>query len=266
MNVIHWYPGHMKKASNKLLEDIKLVDLVIELVDARAPIHTMNPFFKSIGINKPHLLVLMKSDLADTSKIKLDDNSILVNINDKKSLNDLVNRILKVMEKKREKEIKRGIKPLPIKAMIIGIPNVGKSSLINALMHKKITKVENKPGLTKNNRWINVNNKFYLLDTPGILPTDYLESNYVLALIGAIKVDLLPIVDLSEFAYQYIIKNYPNLYIKRYGELKSNSLDSFKAIADKYQIKNDKTINQERARSLFLKDIRDGKLGRLYFD
>ncbi|MCQ2794754.1 MAG: ribosome biogenesis GTPase YlqF [Bacilli bacterium] len=266
MDVIHWYPGHMKKASNKLLEAIKLVDLVIELVDARSPNKTTNPFFKTIGINKPHLLVLMKSDLADTSKIELDSNSILVNINDQKSLNALVNKITSIMSKKREKEIKRGIKPLPIKAMIIGIPNVGKSSLINALVKKKITKVENKPGLTKNNRWINVNNKFYLLDTPGILPTDYLESNYVLALIGAIKINILPVIELSEFAYSYITKHYPKLYVARYGEIKKNSHESFKAIAEKYQIKNDKSVNFERARSLFLKDIRDGKLGKLYFD
>lgn len=266
MSIIHWYPGHMKKASNKLLEAIKLVDLVIELVDARSPNKTTNPFFKTVGINKPHLMVLMKSDLADVSKIKLDDNSILVNIKDQKSLNALVDKIISMMASKREKEIKRGIKPLPIKAMIIGIPNVGKSSLINALMHKKITKVENKPGLTKNNRWINVNNKFYLLDTPGILPTDYLESNYVLALIGAIKVDILPIIELSEFAYFYIVKHYPKLYEARYGKIQENSHESFKVISEKYQIKNDKSVNYERARSLFLKDIRDGKLGKLYFD
>lgn len=265
MNVIHWYPGHMKKASNKLLESLKLVDLVLELVDARAPTKTMNPFFKHVGINKPHITVLMKSDLADTSKIKLDNNSILVNINDQKSLNALVNKITSVMSSKREKEIKRGIKPLPIKAMIIGIPNVGKSSLINALMHKRITKVENKPGLTKNNRWINVNNKFYLLDTPGILPTDYLESNFVLALLGSIKIELLPVIELSDYAYNYIIKHYPKLYVARYGEIKKNAQESFKAINDKYQIKNDKSLNYERARSLFLKDIRDGKLGKLYF-
>ncbi|MCQ2792581.1 MAG: 50S ribosome-binding GTPase, partial [Bacilli bacterium] len=176
------------------------------------------------------------------------------------------NKIANVTRSKTDKEIKRGIKPSPIKAIIIGIPNVGKSSLINALGGKKITKVENKPGLTKKNRWINVKNKFYLLDTPGILPTDYLESNYVLALIGAIKIEILPIIELSEFAYFYIVKNYPKLYEARYGAIKENSLASFKAINDKYHIKNDSSLNYERARSLFLKDIRDGKLGKLYFD
>ena len=265
MSIIHWYPGHMKKASNKLLEAIKLVDLVIELVDARAPTLSSNPFFKNVGINKPHLKVLMKSDLADISKIKLDSNSVLVNIKDQKSINALMNKITSVMSFNREKEIKRGIRPLPIKAMIIGIPNVGKSSLINAFMKKRITKVENRPGLTKNNRWINVNDKFYLLDTPGILPTDYLESNYVLALIGSIKIELLPVIELSEYAYHYIVKNYPKLFTSKYGEIKTNSTESFKAINDKYHIKNDKSINFERARSLFLKDIRDGKLGKLYF-
>lgn len=266
MNVIHWYPGHMKRASNEMLEALKLVDVVVELVDARAPTKTQNPFFQQIIKNKPHLMVYMKSDLADLKRIKLNDNAVLVSIKDQSSINRLIKKISETNRAKREKEIKRGIKPLPVKAMIVGIPNIGKSSLINALMHKRVTKVENRPGLTKKNRWLNVNNKFYLLDTPGILPTDYLESNYVLALIGAIKIDILPVVELSDFAYQYIIKHYPNLYQNRYGEIKKSADEAFMSIMNLRGIKNDKTLNHEQARSLFLKDIRDGKLGKLYFE
>ena len=266
MNVIHWYPGHMKKATNELLAALKLVDVVIELVDARAPKYTQNPFFKKMLKNKPHILVYMKTDLADLSKIKLEDNAIKVSIKDKQSISNLIHYIELINKPRKEKQLARGIKPSAPKAMIVGIPNVGKSSLINALINKKITKVENKPGLTKNLRWINVNNKFYLLDTPGILPMNYDNSNYVLALLGAVKIELLPLIDLSEFAYHYIIKNYRNLYLKRFKQIKETSNDSFKYIMESRGIKNDKSINHESARALFLKEIRDGKLGKLYFD
>lgn len=256
----------MKKASNEMLEALKKVDVVLELVDARAPNKTSNPFFKQVIANKPSIRVLMKSDLADLSKIKLKSNDVLLSIKDKKSINNLINKIEESYKTKKDKAISRGINPLPPKAMIVGIPNIGKSSLINALINRKITKVENKPGLTKNNRWVNVKDKFYLLDTPGILPSNYSSSNYVLALIGAIKNEVLPIYELSEFAYDYIIKNYKDLYIKRYKEIKNTSNESFAFIEQIRGIKNDKTSTFETARSLFLKDIRDGNLGRLYFE
>lgn len=266
MDVIHWYPGHMKKASNQMIEALKMVDVVLELVDARSPLKTRNPFFLEVIKNKPHITVYMKSDLADLSKIKLEKDAVLVSIKDKKSISNLINRISDANKEKREKQISRGMKPMPPKAMIVGIPNIGKSSLINALINKRITKVENKPGLTKNNRWVNVNNKFYLLDTPGILPNNYLESNYVLALIGAIKIELLPVYELSEYAYKYITKYYPNLYKNRYKKIMDTSDKSFEYIAEIRGIKNDKSINHELARALFLKEVRDGILGKMNFD
>lgn len=266
MEVIHWYPGHMKKASHAMLEALKMVDVIVELVDARAPRSTQNPFFARLIANKPHILVYMKSDLADLKKTTIPDNAVLVSIKDKNSIKNLVNKIVSVSAKKREKEIKRGMKPLAIKAMIVGIPNIGKSSLINALINKKIAAVANKPGLTKNNRWINVNNQFYLLDTPGVLPTNYSENNYILALTGAIKSEILPIYELSEFAYNYIIKHYPDLYLARYKRIGKNSDESFQIITALRGYKNDKTINHEMARALFLKELRDGKIGKINFD
>lgn len=266
MDVIHWYPGHMKKTSREMLEVLKMVDVIVELVDARAPKSTHNPFFERLINNKPHVLVYMKSDLADLNEKDIPSNAVLVSIKDKKSINKLIAKISEVNSKKKEKEIKRGMKPLPIKAMIVGIPNIGKSSLINALINKKITTVANRPGVTRNNRWINVNNQFYLLDTPGVLPTNYSENNYVLALTGAIKSEILPIYELSEFAYEYIIKHYPNLYIARYKKIGKDSDESFNIIATLRGYKNDKTINHEMARSLFLKELRDGKLGKVNFD
>ncbi|MCQ2794022.1 MAG: ribosome biogenesis GTPase YlqF [Bacilli bacterium] len=264
-SIIHWYPGHMKKAANKMLEALKMVDVVIELVDARAPIQTSNPFFQKIIHDKPCVKVYMKSDLADLSAVKLPTNGILLSIKDPRSLKQLTKKITDAYRAKAEKQMKRGIKPLPPKAMIVGIPNIGKSSLINALVKKKITKVENKPGLTKNQRWVNVNNAFYLLDTPGILPSNYDQDNYVLALIGAVKIELLPVIKLSDYAYTYIAKHYPLLFKKHYGEIKKDSNEAFALIANKRGIKNDKTIHHEDARSLFLKEIRDGKIGRIYF-
>lgn len=266
MKVIHWYPGHMKKASNEMLETLKFVDVVIELVDARAPLKTSNPFFKDVIKNKPHVVIYMKSDLADLSKIKLKDNSILFSIKDKNGLSKLISLIDNANKKKREKEINRGIKPSLPRAMIVGIPNVGKSSLINALTNKNSAKVENKPGLTRNYRWFNIKNKFLLMDTPGILPTDYKDSNYVLAALGAIKDNILPVIELSDFVYDYIINNYKDLYIKRYKNIGKTSNESFEFIAELRGIKNDKSLNHERARELFLKEVRDGKLGCIYFD
>lgn len=262
---IHWYPGHMKKAANELLATLKMVDVVVELVDARAPLQTANPFFRSVIKDKPHVLVYMKTDLADLKKVELADNAVLVSIKDNKTLKALINKIILVDKLRVSKQIKKGIKPLAPRVMIVGIPNVGKSSLINALNKKRVTKVENRPGLTKNQRWVNVNNQFYLLDTPGILPSNHDQDNFVLALIGAIKIELLPIVELSDYAYQYLIKNYQDLYLKRYKEIKKTCNESFAYIANLRGIKNDKTVNHEAARSLFLKELRDGKIGPVYF-
>ena len=254
-NIIHWFPGHMKKAFNKINDFIKKVNIIIEVVDARAPKQSSNNFLKKIiPFNKIHILVCMKSDLADLKKIKYNKNIIFISNKNRKSINQLINKIDK-------------IKSLIIKKiMIIGMPNVGKSSLINLLTNKKVVKVENKPGVTRNIQWINFKNKFYLLDTPGILPSNYNDSNYVLGLIGVIKFELLPIIDLSDFAYYFIIKNYANLYKIRYGEIKKTSYEAFEQIAEKKHIKNDKSLNYELTRYFFLKEIRDGKIGKIFFE
>ena len=257
-NIINWYPGHMKKASDKLLEVIKQIDIVVELVDARAPISTRNIFFKKNIKNKIHILVYMKSDLADLNKIKTDNkninNIIFVSIKNKKSVNNLIKKIIYFSKGKITK------------VLIVGIPNVGKSSLINSILNKKAVKSENKPGVTKNFQWLNFNDKFYLLDTPGILPIKYDNSNYNIAILNGIKEKLIPIIDLSEYAYSYIIKYYSDLYKKRYKEIKNNSNDSFKYISELRGIKNDKSLNFESSRIIFLNDIKNGKLGRLFLE
>ena len=260
---IHWYPGHMKKSSNDLLERIKKIDIIIELVDARAPTQTRNLFFEKITNNKIYILVYTKSDLADLSFISNEEKkkNFLISIKKKSSINFLYSYILNIIKKYNLNKNNH----LVIIA-IIGIPNIGKSSLINAFLNKKKVKVENRPGVTKNNQLININEKFYILDTAGILPTKFIKPNYFLALTGAIKIELLPIIELSDFAYDFIVKNYPFLYIKRYGPIQKNSYESFKYISNIYHIKNDKSLNFEFARTIFLKDIRDGKIGKIYFE
>lgn len=253
-NIINWYPGHMKKTSDKLMEVVKQIDIVVELVDARAPNSTRNLFFKEIIKNKIHILVYMKSDLADLDKIKLNDDIFLVSIKNKKSVNNLIKKIICFSKNKITK------------VLIVGIPNVGKSSLINAILSKKVVKSEDKPGVTKNFQWLNFNNKFYLLDTPGLLPKKYNNSNYNVAILNGIKKELIPIIDLSEYAYHYIVKHYSDLYKKRYKEIKKNSYDSFEYITKLRGIKNDKSLNFESSRIIFLNDIRNGKLGRLFLE
>lgn len=258
---IHWYPGHMKKSSNNLLEEIKKIDIVIELVDARAPSNTHNSFFEKIINNKIHILVYAKSDLADLSYIKKKKNIFLISIKKKKSIRILYLYILNIIKKYNLNKNNR-----QVIVAIVGIPNIGKSSLINAFLNKKKVKVENRPGVTRNNQMINMNDKFYILDTAGILPSKFIQPNYFLALTGAIKIELLPIIELSDFAYDFIVKNYPFLYIKKYGLIHKNSYELFKYISNIYHIKNDKSLNFEFARMIFLKDIRDGKIGKLYFE
>lgn len=265
-DTIHWFPGHMKKALNELNDLIKLVDVVIELVDARSPNKTHNPYFDNVIKNKLYIKVLSKSDLADLNKIKLIDNEILFSNNNKKSITDLVKKIDLISKPIKDKYIKKGVKNHLIKAIIIGVPNVGKSSLINALNKKNILLAMNKPGLTRSYRWINVFDKFYLLDSPGILPSNYLESNFILGLLGTIKIDLLPTYDLSEYGYKFIFNNYKDLLIKKYGFALEDSQEFFKKLTDKRGFKNDKSITYDMARNLFLKDIRDGNIGPIYID
>ena len=181
---IHWFPGHMKKALNNIIEKVKMVDVVIEILDARAPESSMNPDLEKAIKNKKRLAVLSKADLADPSQTKLwsdnlkkeFDGFVVLNLTDPKSTKILSNEVSKLGKEKHDKEMARGMKPQPIKTMIIGVPNVGKSSLINRIANRKAAGVQNKPGYTRGEQFIKVNNDFVLLDTPGVLPMNYVRS------------------------------------------------------------------------------------------
>lgn len=271
---IHWFPGHMKKALNEIEAKIKLVDVVIEILDARAPISSINPDFEKRISNKKKLIVLSKYDLADelvTKKwaeyFKKENQSVLVlNLNEPKATQMISNEVNKLGEEKRKKDASRGMKPQPIKCMIIGVPNVGKSSLINRLAKRNAAGVQNKPGYTRGEQYIKVNKDFILLDTPGVLPMNYEDKTKAthLALLGSIREDILPNDELARFLVKFLCKNYPNSLKSRFDidDLSDPEL-VFDAIAKKRGLLRSGEPDLDKAHILLLKEFKEGKLGRI---
>ena len=278
MAEIHWFPGHMKKALNNITEKIKLVDIVIEILDARAPFSSINPDLEKVINNKKRLAVLSKIDLADpeltkywVDKLSKDFDMLLcLNLNDPKSTKVLSSAVSKLGEEKHAKEKAKGMKPQPLKTMIIGVPNVGKSSLINRLANRKAAGVQNKPGYTRGEQFIKVNNDFVLLDTPGVLPMNYENkvSATHLALTGAVREDILPNEVLVEALLKHLRKHYPDSLKERYGvEVIEDDQKVLSQIATRRGlVSGDTTENLLRAESILLKDFKDGKLGRITLD
>ena len=270
MNQIHWFPGHMKKALNEIEAKIKLVDIVIEILDARAPLSSINPEFEKRTQNKKKILIISKADLADpveTAKWeqyfkKTVDSLLILNLNEPKSEKIIANEVKRLGEEKHAKEKAKGMKPQPLKTMIIGIPNVGKSSLINRLAKRSAAGVQNKPGYTRGEQFIKVNNDFILLDTPGVLPMSYEDKTVAtnLALIGSVREEILPNEDLAIYLIKYLYKFYPNALQNRFGIADlANFEDVISQICQKRGLLND----NERAYSLLLKEFKEGKLGRI---
>ena len=271
---IHWFPGHMKKALNEIEEKIKLVDVVIEILDARAPLSSINPEFEKRIQNKKKLIVLSKSDLADPIETKKWEvffkNSgktyLILNLIDPKAEKIISDAVLKLGEEKHKKEITRGMKPQPIKTMIIGVPNVGKSSLINRIAKKHAAGVQNKPGYTRGEQFIKVNKDFILLDTPGVLPMNYEDKAHAtnLALLGSIKEDILPNDELVNYLVRYLSKNYPNALESRFGVTDlSDPFEVSKKVALKRGLSTAGEPDLEKAYFLILKEFKEGKLGRI---
>lgn len=274
---IHWFPGHMKKALNEIEEKIRLVDVIIEIVDARAPLSSLNPYLEKNIANKKKLVVLSKIDLADpllTDKwIKYFKNNydgvLCLNLTDPKACSILTKEVNKLGEEKHKKDISKGMKPQPIKTMIIGVPNVGKSSLINRLAKRQAAGVQNKPGYTRGEQFIKVNNDFILLDTPGVLPMNYEDKNKALnlALIGCIREDILPNEFLVEKLVKFLAKHYPNSLFYRFS---INEIGEYNevltAIANKRGLLNNGEADLNKAATILLKEFKDGKLGRITLD
>ena len=272
---IHWFPGHMNKALNEVENKVKLVDVIIELFDARAPMASINENLEKITTNKKKLIVLTKIDLADQEQTKKwsevlrkkYDSVLTLDLKKNNAEILLSKAVVELGKDKWAKEMARGMKPQPIRAMIIGLPNVGKSSLINRLAKRKAAGVQNKPGFTRGEQWIKVNKDFLLLDTPGILPMSYENQKTAahLALIGAIREDILPNEVLGELLLNFLKGYYPNSLTNRYdvNEI-TDRLTVLNQIAERRKLVNSVGENDIlRAEALLLKEFKDGLLGNI---
>lgn len=268
-----WYPGHMTKAKRQMQEDIKLIDLVIELVDARIPLSSRNPDIDELGKNKYRLILMNKADLADKEQTKKwaeyfkSKGFFVVSLDarTKNSMKSITDIVMEACKEKIERDRKRGIKNRPVRAMVVGIPNVGKSTFINSYAGKACAKTGNKPGVTKGKQWIRLNKNVELLDTPGILWPKF-EDQMVglrLALIGSIKDEILNIDELAMKLIKYLIKNYSGIINARYEVDESKELTDI--IVDIAKNRNCLLKGGEpdysKAAALVIDDFRSGKMG-----
>ena len=273
---INWFPGHMAKAKREIKEKIDLIDIVFEVIDARIPKSSKNNDIEDIIKNKPRILIMTKSDLCDKNitlewKKYYESKGYKVVLLD--LLHDNVNEIFSIvnelMESINSKRINKGLKPRRVRSLVLGIPNVGKSTLINRLVGKKAVNVGNKPGITKNLEWIRINDKLELLDTPGILWPKFNDSTiaYNLASMTAIKEEILDIEDISIYIIKTMFKLYPDNIISRYGvnddEDIVNILDG---IGKKIGAVRNGEVDYDRVYTKVLRDLRDGYLGKITFD
>ena len=270
-----WYPGHMTKAKRMMQENIKLIDLIIELVDARIPMSSRNPDIDELGKGKSRIILLNKSDLADAGlnqeweSFFKEKGYFVQPLNAKtgagiKNIQALVQESCK---EKIERDRKRGIINRPVRAMVVGIPNVGKSTFINSFAGKACAKTGNKPGVTKGKQWIRLNKNLELLDTPGILWPKFEDQKIGerLALIGSINDEILHVDELAVALIRNLKNSYLDLLEKRYDiTIDEDAYDTLKkiAIARKCLQKGD-LPDVDRASSMLLEDFRSGKLGRI---
>lgn len=272
---IQWYPGHMTKAKRQMQEDLKLIDLIIELVDARVPLSSRNPNIDQLGQNKSRLILLNKADLADERQNEAwkeyfqSKGFYVVKVDSRNGagMKTIQNVIQEACKEKIERDRRRGIKNRPIRAMVAGIPNVGKSTFINTFAGKACAKTGNKPGVTKGKQWIRLNKNVELLDTPGILWPKF-EDQLVgirLACVGSIKDDILNIEELALWLLEKLKKDYPGFLEKRYGISEEGSpLETLEAIAKaRGCLKRGEELDYVKASGLIFDDFRGGKIGRI---
>ena len=272
---IQWYPGHMTKAKRQMQEDLKLIDLIIELVDARVPLSSRKPDIDQLGQNKSRLILLNKADLADERQNEAwkeyfqSKGFYVVKVDSRNGagMKTIQNVIQEACKEKIERDRRRGIKNRPIRAMVAGIPNVGKSTFINTFAGKACAKTGNKPGVTKGKQWIRLNKNVELLDTPGILWPKF-EDQLVgirLACVGSIKDDILNIEELALWLLEKLKKDYPGFLEKRYGISEEGTpLETLEAIAKaRGCLKRGEELDYVKASGLIFDDFRGGKIGRI---
>ena len=272
-----WYPGHMTKAKRMMQEDIKLIDLVIELVDARIPVSSRNPDIDNLGKNKSRLILMNKADLADPKSNALWEKYFnelgyyVMQINSKSGIGmkAVQGKVREACSAKIEKDRKRGIKNRPVRAMVVGIPNVGKSTFINSFAGRSCTKTGNKPGVTKGKQWIKINNELELLDTPGILWPKF-EDQQVglrLAMIGSINDEILHMDELAYSFLKFMKKRYPDLLQERYqieNDFTMDAMGLLEAICIKRACyKKGQEPDLMRASGMIMEEFRNGKIGKI---
>lgn len=274
---IQWYPGHMTKAKRAMQEDIKLIDLIIELVDARVPVSSRNPEIDRLGANKARLVLLNKSDLASEFYNEawsvyfksLGYHVVKVNSRTGAGLKQINGVVQEACKEKIERDRRRGILNRPVRAMVVGIPNVGKSTFINSFAGKACTKTGNKPGVTKGNQWIRLNKTLELLDTPGILWPKF-EDQQVglkLALIGSINDEILNRDELALELVNVLNRRYPGVLAERYQLENAGDCDTIQVLE---QVARQRSclakggeLDLPKAARLLLDDFRSGRLGRI---
>lgn len=285
---INWYPGHMAKTKKQIEEDLKLVDIVIELLDARIPISSQNPDIGDMVRNKIVLKLLNKSDLADNKENKIWKDyfamqglqAVIVNSNTGFGIDETIRKIEEMMKDKLETLSEKGRTGRKIRAMIVGIPNVGKSSFINRVAKKNSAQVGNKPGVTKNKQWIRVNDKIELLDTPGVLWPKFENEKVALNLsfTGTINDNILAQTEIAYQLLKYLLKNYTENLCERYNFKKEKLEETLKKDYDEniniYEIMleigkkrgaiiSGGKIDDEKTAKIILDDFRTGKLGHI---
>ena len=272
---VQWYPGHMTKAKRQMQEDIKLIDLIIELVDARVPLSSRNPDIDEIGKNKARLILLNKADLADEAQNEAwkayfqEKGFYVVKVDSRNGAGMKVvqNVIQEACKEKTERDRKRGIKNRPIRAMVAGIPNVGKSTFINTFAGKACAKTGNKPGVTKGKQWIRLNKNVELLDTPGILWPKFedQEVGKRLAFIGSVKDEILNMEELALELISYLCQNYPGVLAKRYNITEEGQpVELLGEIARvRGCLKKGEELDYTKATGILFEEFRSGKIGRI---
>ncbi|WP_303974928.1 ribosome biogenesis GTPase YlqF [Streptococcus merionis] len=274
MATIQWFPGHMSKARRQVQENLKFVDFVTILVDARLPLASQNPMLTKIVGDKPKLLILNKADLADPVETKnwrhhfeaQGIKTLAINSKEQSTVKLVVEASKELMKDKIAQKRERGIQIETLRTMIIGIPNAGKSTLMNRLAGKKIAVVGNKPGVTKGQQWLKTNKDLEILDTPGILWPKFEdeEVGLKLALTGAIKDQLLPMDEVTIFGLNYFARHYQERLLERFKglDLDQEAPEMIMEMTRKLGFRDD----YDRFYNLFIKEVRDGKLGRYTLD
>ena len=274
MATIQWFPGHMSKARRQVQDSLKFVDFVTVLVDARLPLSSQNPMLTKIVGDKPKLMILNKGDLADPVATKEWQDyfesqgikTLAINSKEQSTVKKVTDAAKSLMADKIARQKERGIQIETLRTMIIGIPNAGKSTLMNRLAGKKIAVVGNKPGVTKGQQWLKTNKDLEILDTPGILWPKFEDEEVALklALTGAIKDQLLPMDEVTIFGLNYFKKHYPAVLQERFKQmdLEQEAPEIIMEMTQKLGFRED----YDRFYQLFVKDVRDGKLGRYTLD